>query len=1318
MSLSAPEDYDLDLERSHYSQEEVDDDEHDELDSSRADIDASERNPHSGPFDRFSRDEEEEQDDEVDEEDEEEEEEEEEEEDGEHEDQEEEDERLVQPPVSQRIKRDAFGRPIRYQEAELDGGEFEGYEEEEGFGEYDAGTTGDYEPDEFDRVDEPERATYGFKLEDLVTESVKEAERRAEEDAEVGEPQTSPANLGTIELIDSGDEEEHVNEPLPAAAGTHAPKPPAPALPILSQPEAALIDLLSTPYGAELAPSSDIQIGEALPLPTSAATTDATGAQPSSLPALGPFIPPTLPLPFPSSIVREESSYDFRTPPEAQEDLLDVDQVRVREMERLPFLQEGEGGNPFEGYDDEGAEEAVARTQDVDMATDLGAEELAEVAPKSAPQEVERDIQEDGENIGTMDESPPLDGEGRGEYFGEGVPGDEIVPGGELESEDEGSVRRARDSDEDEDSEVSSFLRFGGAHPLTSGDLSRSFEQDIGPRIPFEAKGKGKALPSPSIESDDPSRFVSSDQEEVDDGAEYLSQSSDAEDTWRVDLLYDYDLAGLERLMSLLEDQLRRARTESTYLDILQKIEDVTNVYRDKGGEVLDVSDEEDVQSIGHEEADRPSSESMMTEPDAAADEEDVADEPDRSAFQRTDEDLEEEAQAESDPQNSQARDQVLAIASQLVDLHSSSNPYPSLRVGSSSIDHPEEGLSAHFRQEAAPQPKIDDPINLPPPPAAVTNVDEPLESQQQDEELQIERVVADEQDPLEMPTGEETSVDVEMKEQVDHADGAPARGEASGLTIVDDDDMAPSVDVAAPLASEVDPTGAGQQPASVDNAKTRIGDSVDLTSSHATGDTQSPEEPPLLVAGDSGHVDPRAALEADDDFAVPTVPVSAPPKTSPPSASPTKADSAKVSLDSARAPTLSESTPALGSSPFIPLPASSTPAVSRSSGPDLSRFSSHFRYEPDGPPPPLDAPLNLPAPPPVVTNVDEPIVQGRRDEELEPELQVSNESETNGLHRLSDMVDLSHSLKPQEADDFEQPQSVVNSMVIIDDDDSVSTPPGREDETPEAKPKSIEHRSRIGATPPPPSRVSQQPQSGDTLIADGSAPPQNPALVPSSPASSPAFEPTGVSDLDKSSPPPQSFGRSSAEAASTEADEIRFDDVVEEGSVSATDSEDDEASDVEVAHGLLNPHKRLGGVLGFSGGADEVGETIVMNSSDSEEDDDAHIEQNGQAADGLAEEHDELEEVEELDLDTVRAALRKQNEEEERDKQSDQRQVSEAPSSEPISYASSDEDKADSDRANDFDFTINEDFGGGLEDCEVEEVSRSLNSDSSLGCG
>ncbi|GAA5906052.1 uncharacterized protein JCM6883_002536 [Sporobolomyces salmoneus] len=1258
VSLSAPEDYELDVERDYFSQEEVDD--------GQADLSAEEKGTdeenHANVFESLVNapdqpGDEQRQDFE-----------------GSEEEAEGEEDMLDLPPVSQRVKRDAFGRPIRYQEADgTEGGEFEGYEEEEGFGEDSAGEVQDYQIDEFVGAEEPMRASYGFRLEDLVEESVKEADRVVEEAAA-----EEPENLGTIELDDSDDEPP--NETAPDLTVPSQPKP---------EPQPAPIDLLLSQTQTILpgsADPSDVRFTEPFEFATSVlppSTDLPTEPAPISLPLAEQITTPVLPfsLPRPESVLQGETSfYDFRTPPEAQTDFLDVDQVRMREMERLPFLQEAENGNVFEGYEEE---DETKKEKDMELPQD----EEMQVETEIEAEEIES-VGKGKENAGAKDDSPQGDGEDQGEYFGEDVPGDEVVVGGELDSEDEGS----------------------GSGSGARATYSEEDSEDLGPRIPYEAKGKGVALPSPAVDSeDDLSRFALSDPE---DGEE--QDDDDEEDPWQLHLLYDYDLGDLEHMMRILSKQLARAQSERMYQDILLKLQDVQDVYIDKGGEILDTSDqeeeeEEQMEEMDGGEASHFDSEAGPSEFDQASDAEAQPHSPDRSAFEHLEEKEEEEEETNLDAADQHARDQVLAIASQLVDLQSSSNPYPSLRIGSSSIDHPEETFSSHFRQEDAPQPKLDDPINLPPPPASVTDVNEPIESQQQDEELEIERVVADEQQPIELPKGEETTVDSEMKEQVDSADRVETQGDEGGLSIVDDDEfVAPSVAEKLPIASkqaanldETSPIPEIQQPVS------------------STSEIDGTPKPSSLLPERPVSADViEDAKSPQDEISEPKVspPLKETASTSPGVASssielvqtskdkPTDVDSS-ISVESNRT-----SVPKL--SPFVPLPPSSTPSIAHPSGPDLSHFSSHFRYEPDGPPPSLDAPLNLPAPPSAVTNVDEPIIREQQDEELEPEIQVSNEAEIAEMHNLSEMVDLSHDVKPKEANDFEESQPETDSMMVIDDDEPVAgveTPEVQTQEK-EMEPQIVEHRSRIGATPPPPSTSThvEEQKEQDSMIVEGSAPPQNPALTLSTPPRSPspsesALPPPSDSTLATAQSVPSFLTHPAPEPSSltSAADEIRFDDIAAEDSDEASPSisDDEGGSEAEIAHELLSPHKILGGVLGFAGGADEFGETIVMNSDSEEEEEEAVIEKQSNG--------DQDEGVEELDLDSVKMALRRQNELDEEEEEENQRQVSEPPSSEPISYASSNPDEESSLNGLMYepDNTFLDDFGGGPEEGEVEEL-------------
>jgi len=453
--LSAPEDFDLEVEKDYFSQEEEEEEEMDSHQEERAvepdgrdremeetgngDENVREHDFYQNVFDSIVNAEQqlegnvrpgnEDQDEE-----------------------EEVEESMDLPPVSQRKKRDAFGRPIRYQEEDGDGGEFEGYEEEEGFGEDLSTEVQDYQFMEQDQEGDGStvRASYGFSLEDLAEVSVKAADRIEEEAVEKREESGEPENLGTIELDDSDDEELPKAEVLQVGTTASSLTIPPEALPFTTTD----LDLLSSAISPNPTPS-DLQIDDGLRLATSLLTSTARVDPPElAIPATERFLPSTLPLPLPLPESVLETNYDFRTPPEAQEELLDVDQVRMREMERLPFLQEAEIGKVFEGYEEE----------DSKMENEVKSSEL-ELPGESTEPAMEPPIgmgddeeEEDKENFQINNDSPQDEGSGEGEaeFFGEGIPGDEVVPGAELESDDEEEFAQ-RASYSGEDSEVSSI---------------------------------------------------------------------------------------------------------------------------------------------------------------------------------------------------------------------------------------------------------------------------------------------------------------------------------------------------------------------------------------------------------------------------------------------------------------------------------------------------------------------------------------------------------------------------------------------------------------------------------------------------------------------------------------------------------------------------------------------------------------------------------------------------------------------------------------------------------------------------------------------
>jgi len=344
----------------------------------------------------------------------------------------EEEQDLLPPPVSQDIKRDPFGRPIRYQDSQ------EGFlEEEEGFGEDVDERLMDYEV--MGGEEPTRRASYGFDLEDLVEASVERVEKGESIEQEQGKEKVE--DLGTIELIDS-DDEAVAEGPLKIQA------PVSNVVPPLNEPLDPLFDLQLQQVlqqaqldsnSASTSTTSDVLIDSHLlsstsqPAPSSALPTTFTADQ---------FLPLSV-----------EDLYNFDnnpTPEEAQGELLDVDQIRARELERLPYLREGEG-NAFEEYEEEinQSTEKMASEEKEDLEEESSVQiedEETENSGRDAEMELEREGKEDSQD--------------EGEFFGEGVPGDETVPGRELGSDDEdcmedGEGTKERNSVVRKDSEVS-----------------------------------------------------------------------------------------------------------------------------------------------------------------------------------------------------------------------------------------------------------------------------------------------------------------------------------------------------------------------------------------------------------------------------------------------------------------------------------------------------------------------------------------------------------------------------------------------------------------------------------------------------------------------------------------------------------------------------------------------------------------------------------------------------------------------------------------------------------------------------------------------
>ncbi|GAA6059175.1 hypothetical protein JCM10212_005520 [Sporobolomyces blumeae] len=1250
------------------------------------------------------------------------------------------------PPPSQFRKRDPFGRPIRY---DSDGEGLEAYDE-----------------DDEDELDDLERECgYAREQDQDVAEMREVRPHGGLEDAETlahfaapveSNPlhETGPNDLGTIDLVESdqdeegefaepsaaveGDREHHISTtesftPLVDLESTERPiaetevadeeqlaserKPPTDTS--LSEYEiqqaVQLVTEMQPPLEQDLAvavhraPSSSVPPNEN----PATATVPPAGSTIETIEAPGPTgTTETIEKSSPyftdldleqvvSSLIdvpaepatsrflnrigtRDFAEEDFRTPDEAQEDLLDVDQVRVREAGRLPFLEERrDDQDVFAGYTDE------------DVEASNGAASVDAASPSTEPPdesaETERGVEREGSR-GTYDL------EEEEEFFGQGVPGDEVEMGREVESDQEGGEGRGEDTAED--------------------------SEDLGSRIPWQAKGKNKAIPSPSIDSDDPSRSALSDSE-LPSGAEFDGSEMDEDeepDTWDPTALLDYDLAELEQVLELLSEQLEQAiALESDMVDdLLVKINQATAVFQMKGGVISDDSedeaedDERERDESREEVRDFETVEFVIKSPEQGSspgrertgEEEDHAPpSPDRSAFapptppSDTDE-------RPATREEAFGNSQILSIASQLVDLHSSSQPNPSLHVTGSALEEPrDQGFSSHFRRgaEGDVQPKLDDPINLPPPPATMTDVNEPVESEQQDAELDDEIVLADEQTPEGVPPLDEMKAiegEDPIREQLDQVDTVEGKAD-HGFVVIDDDAAAGFGDAPLPQARDdtEDSVSADAVPqtlhakpneAKVDDERTPA------TSADTTGSSDEAAEVSTQNATEFPARDDSRSMESAESVEIPTAVEKA-------AASHDKRVSfaspvASLNVPPVHPPVSAISNPtsfvdAPAKSPFVPLPASSTPAINRASGPDLSRFSSHFRYEPDGPPPKLDDPVNLPAPPNAMTSVDEPVERDQRDEELEPELEVAREDEVPRFHRLDEMVDLSRERKPSEADDFET-RSHDGGMMIIDDDEDRPAPPAesasREERPPDVP---VSHRSRIGATPPS--------AENDPLVVEGSAPPQNPDILPSPAPSPPPVRATVVGASASHGPIESIEGHvESKRDVVDEADEIRFDDFLndeassggeDEETVEGGDDDDDYSSssendEVEAAavQEMLSPVKNRAGVLGLPEGEARVGATIVY-------DDDSDSDEEPKPDDEV----DHLNsDVEREDDKQVSSGVVPAEED------ATTRSASEAPSSEPISYNSEDERGEDEEERSAANHAVTDfepmDFGGG----------------------
>ncbi|GAA5904041.1 hypothetical protein JCM5296_002515 [Sporobolomyces johnsonii] len=369
------------------------------------------------------------------------------------------------------------------------------------------------------------------------------------------------------------------------------------------------------------------------------------------------------------------------------------------------------------------------------------------------------------------------------EFFGQGVPGDEVEMGREepeqfdeleFEEEDGGEAKAPTYSSEESD--------------------------DLGPRIPYAAKGKARVPQSPS-DSGSPIQRLSSLSPSPSQSSGSGSPSASEPDEWNPALLATYTLPELSRVLAMLRGQLEQAvEADSRWIgEIQRKLEDAEGIWeamvaeaRARGEVVQEYEDEE-----GEEDED---SEEFV----------------DRSAFD--DEATDAQKAPPLSPEQRFVEDQLSAIASQLVDMQQQGDTGGELHVPGSALDYPGDAMvdsaqenerenamevdavSEHgltIVDEDAPLPSAaGSPALEHEVPPAVPPVAEDLESS-----LPPVQVVSVPPSPSAEPTPAPA-----LSSSTTESDALPAPGEPdTGLTLVDEDAPIPSADAATP-ALEVPP--------------------------------------------------------------------------------------------------------------------------------------------------------------------------------------------------------------------------------------------------------------------------------------------------------------------------------------------------------------------------------------------------------------------------------------------------------------------------------------------------------------------------------
>ncbi|GAA5851175.1 hypothetical protein JCM8547_004155 [Rhodosporidiobolus lusitaniae] len=821
-------------------------------------------------------------------------------------------------------------------------------------------------------------------------------------------------------------------------------------------------------------------------------------------------------------------------------DVEEVVEVEDEDEEMLDVQPEGEGdADPaaLADVETDGDGDGDGGEQSVQM-------ESVEASPAPISVFVDAEKGQKGEERDEAEEE-------EGEFFGEGVPGDEVEMGRE---------------DEEEGQEVEQDREAAEVNPL---EALYADESEPTPRLTAADKGKGRAPPTPSDQDYD---------DFSDGGSSQLSTTESAvlrfHEVWDPSYFETYTNDELEEKLGELVEQLERAKEigSLSMLPIATMFRDAQRLWEKRVGVASEAEEEEEEgeEGVGSEqgEGDEVGEEGEGPWPVEAdfddggegaegevrmpsemeEDEYEVAPgSPDRSAF----DDEPDLPSADLSTSFTAQDDAALAsTVSSMVDLHAQHSRgevrSSELFVPTSTSTAPEtRPLDSHFQLEDKPAPPLDSKVDLPINPVE-TSVDAPLESQERNQEETVEE--GSEEVEQGKVTGEERQEEeqnlLETKVGGEQADYAVV-AEQQGFAVVDDDE---------PIANA---------------------------------------EPAHDVVVDEGALPlpPVEAVEVvEAEPAAPVAPSPLPQATSPLPAAAPSLPPAPPADDLTTQAVSAKRSPFPHPDPMI-LPASSLPRF---------HLSSHFQLEP-GPAPAFDSRVRLDLPPTVTREIDAVDSENERDEG-ETRRRNGEETGEEKYHTLAEAVDVSGPSE-KEAADVESAPAAEEGLTIVDDDEDVlhSAPSGIVQTAPPPAPSSP--RKRLGATPPPPATDANATALGyyappsSVHIHGGVAPPTNPSILPPTLPTTPAeATPAPTESVEPSVEPEQE------EKGQESEDFVGFGGNNEEEQEDASvEKEDEPSSDL--------PASSSAGVLGLPAGEEvEMGEPV--QGEDDDEDTEEQVEE------------------------------------------------------------------------------------------------------------